>query len=212
MRRYRVFPRAVMIIAGLCAGEYYPIRASVLSVNVNTTPVRNTVGFLAFDFIGGTPIANNSAVISAFTSDSVLGAGTASGSVLGTLVPGPLTLTDLQFFNEWLQPVTFGSTLSFQLTLAINNSQGSIPDAFSFFLLDRNQVPFATSDSSGANSLIEIDINSSNPTPNVFASSFASATVTPVQSQVPEVSSIWLVFSGVLIGSIGRVIKATRLR
>jgi hypothetical protein len=185
-------------------GTYQPLFCSELSVTVDTSQLATSTGFVAFDFIGGTPVENNTAIVAGFTTDGLLGAGSPSGSVLGTLTPGPLTLTDVQFFNEWLQPITYGSTMAFHLTLSTNTSPGGIPDAFSFFLLDNNQIPFASSDPSGANSLFEIDLNSQSIAPNVFLSTLSSVTVTSVGTSVPEVSSVWLMLSSILIGSLVR--------
>jgi hypothetical protein len=182
----------VMIAVSLSVAIHQATQASTLQVNINTTPLTGATGFLAFDFLGGSPAPNNFATILNFGTNSTLGAASSSGTVSGTLVPGPLVFNDSTFFNEWLQGVTFGSVISFQLSLSTNTIPGGSPDAFSFFLLDSNSLPFATSDPSSANSLFQIDINGQSLTPNVFTSDFASASVNPAQATVPEPSPSWL--------------------
>jgi hypothetical protein len=167
-------------------------------VSVNTTPLAGTSGFLAFDLISGDPLQTNTATIVGFATTGVLGSSSISGDVTGSLTSPPLVLTTPgDFFNEFLQGITFGSGLTtFDLTLSSNFITGSIPDSFSFFLLDSMFTPFATSDPSGANALFAIDINNA-ITPIVFTSSFATVTVTPAgTSAVPEPATMVLLSSG----------------
>jgi len=165
-------------------------RAETFNVTVSTAPIQGESGFVTFDFIGGDPGQNNTAVVLAFSSDAVLGSFTTSGGALGTLVSGPLTLSDANLLNEWNQSVTFGSTISFQLSLTTNTVTGGIADEFSFFLLDSNGAPFVTSDPTGADSLFDIDVNSPSPlNPIVFTSSSGSATVeTTLATRTPTLA------------------------
>src|ERR1019366_2742669 len=104
-------------------------------------------------------------------------------------------------FNELLQGVTFGSTMSFTLDLTTNFASGGIPDAFAFYLLDSTQNPFATSDPSGADSLFVINVDGLSPTPDVYTSSSATTTVTPIGSTaVPEPDGVVLLLTVVLLG------------
>lgn len=189
-------PRAVTM-ALLLGGVFCPrLDAAAFLVTVDTTPLAGLSGFLAFDLLAGSPAPGNSALILGFSTDSTLGSGTPSGDTSGTLVPGPLTLGDNQFFNEWLQGiVTFGTTLSYRLDLGSAVIPGAIPDSFSFFLLDSSQVPFATTDPTGADALFTIDLTGPQSTPLVFASSFAIATVEPAATAVPEPSSLLLLLT-----------------
>jgi hypothetical protein len=104
-----------------------------------------------------------------------------------------------RFFNEVLQGITFGSGVTtFDLTLSSNFVTGSVPDSFSFFLLDSTFNPFTTSDPTGANALFAIDITNAT-TPAVFTSAFASITVTqagPGPGAIPEPMTILLLGSG----------------
>ena len=156
------------------------------SSSVDTTPLLHSAGYFAFDFLGGTPIENNTVTISDFTSDATLGAMTPTGGATGTITPGPGTLDDSQFFNELLQAAAaFGTTASFTLSLTTNAGSGGIPDTFAFYLLDPTQVPITTSDPTGADALFTINITGTDLMPAVYTSTFAGATVT-LANTVPE--------------------------
>jgi hypothetical protein len=176
------------------------VRGDVIySVTVDTTPLAAVAGYMAFDLTGGFPLQDNVATITGFSSSSTLATSSTSGDVSGSLIPGPLTLTADQFFNEWLQGATFASGLTtFTLDLTTNLAASAIPDNFSFFLLDSTFTPFDTSDPSGANSLFSIDLTGANTSPQVYTSSFATATVSPAVSSVPEPGSVWLAVSAAL--------------
>jgi hypothetical protein len=186
----------IALVAGaLCSTR---LDATLFLVTVDTAPLLGLSGFLAFDFTAGAPVPGNSAVISGFSTNGTLGSSSVSGDVSGTLVPGPLTLGDAQFFNEWLQGVTvFGTTLSYQLNLGQNTVSGGIPDEFSFFLLNSAQVPFPTSDPTGADALFAIDLNGANTTASVYTSNFATASVRA--TGVPEPSTVLLLMAALPI-------------
>jgi hypothetical protein len=166
---------------------------AIFSVNVTTGPLNGVAGYLAFDFLGGTPIENNTVTISGFTSNAALGALTKTGDAFGTISPGPGTMDDTNFFfNEFLQAVTFGTTISFTLNLTTSGAPSGTPDTFAFYLLDSTQNPFLTSDPTGANSLFSINVTGPNLSPAVYTSSSAAATVTPAGISTPEPGSFWM--------------------
>ena len=131
-------------------------QADSFLVTITTTPIQGLAGSMVFDFMAGAPVLYNTTTVSGFTSDASLESFTTTGAVSGTLVPGPLTLSDTAFLSEMDQSVTFGSTVTFVLTLT-TNFQGGIPDEFSFFLADSEGNPYPTSDPTGANALFAID-------------------------------------------------------
>jgi hypothetical protein len=195
MRNHIVAAAIVLLLSCLLC----PVgQADSFDVTITTVPIQGQAGFAVFDFIQGAPVLNNTVTLSGFTSNGVLGAFTTTGAVMGTLVPGPMTLSDSAFLSEFSQGLTYGTTMSFILSLTTNSSLGGIPDEFSLFLEDSTGTPFPTSDPTGADSLFAIDITGSPLDPQVFTSDFASVTVTPV-TPVPEPSAVGLTSSSLVI-------------
>lgn len=165
-----------------------PASASLYRVTVDTSGLLGTSGYLAFDFLAGDGAPGNSARVSGFGTDGVLGTATQTGDVTGSLLPGPLTLGGGgQFFSEWLQSVSsFGRTLSYLLDLDTPIAPGARADQWAFFLLDTQQLPIDTTDPTGAGALVFFDLDRPQPEAVVFAAGAASATVTRVVAGVPE--------------------------
>jgi hypothetical protein len=156
-------------------------------VTVDTTPLAGHGGNMAFDLFAGNPAQNNLATLTFFTTSSTLSSGSTSGDVAGSLTPGPLVETADQFFNEWLQVVTFSAGVTtFDLNLTTNFVPGSTPDSFSFSLLNPSLIPFVTSDPTGSGRLFAIDLVGGDTAPQVFTSAFATATVTAIGAGAPE--------------------------
>jgi hypothetical protein len=150
---------SVLVLASLTFFAYLggtPASADTLTVTIGTASLSGTSATLAFDFIDGDSAVNNSISIGNFQSDATLGVPATTGDVSGTL-PGPITLSDTQFFNELLVPLTLATSVSF--TLDYTNVAGSPPDSFSLFLLDPSAVnPLVTTDLSG-DALLQIQMN-----------------------------------------------------
>lgn len=76
-----------------------------------------------------------------------------------------MSLSDTNFFAEFLQAITFGDTLSFTLTLAQSPAGTGVPDSFAFFLLkgtpasptDPLRPVFGTGDPTGALFAVDMD-------------------------------------------------------
>jgi hypothetical protein len=183
------------------------LQADVIETsNISTAPLNGSSGFFVIDFLGGDPIDGNTASISNFSSDWTLQGNTPSGGYSGDLVPGPLILNDSQFFNEWSQMVTFGSSASFVLDLTTNFTSGGIPDDLSIYLLDSTGNPYATTDPTGADSLLNIDVGQAVPAPMVYNSDFATLTLSPL-ANIPEPLPVFLLPLALLIIVWTRVIS-----
>jgi hypothetical protein len=158
-----VYMNGLLAAAGLAlfplffAGE---VHASVFDVTIDNTSLIGSTAVLAFDFIDGGP-PDNTVNLSTIISNGTQGSTSITGNVIGT---GPWTFSDAgnSFFNELL--VTFdpmGSVLSFSFTTTDNApGLGSVPDAFSFYVLDSiNLLPLITTDApGGSDALFEFDI------------------------------------------------------
>jgi hypothetical protein len=115
-----------------------------------------------------------------------------------------MTLGDVQFFNEILLPLASATELGFDIDMSLAApAPGSLPDAFSLFVLDRSTLlPLVTTtDPTGAQSLLTIQSGDSPQGPlTTFADSgggsAAAWTVTPSISAVPEPGSAALMLAG----------------
>jgi hypothetical protein len=195
---FRPLPGSIVAVASilaLCA----PGRAqSVFDVTLDTTGLSGSTGFLAFDFIDGDGVNNNTVSITSFLTDGVL-AGTTNDNTGGASgdLPGDLSITDSSFFNESLRGLTYGTSLSFRVTVSEAFADGT-PDQFSFFLLDVLGISsvVATSDPTGANSVFVVDVTG---IPGGSLQAFTTTApgvsfqIAPLQSSAPEPGTIGLV-------------------
>jgi hypothetical protein len=111
--------------------------AATFQVTVDTSAFSGTPASLSWDLTDGDLGASTTiAIITGFSTNGSFDAGqaTSDGGVSGSL-PGPVTITDTDFFNSLLQPVTLGTSLSFTLDMATASSGQGVPDALAFFLL-----------------------------------------------------------------------------
>lgn len=131
-------------------------------IGIDTRSVEGfTGGFsLALDFIDADP-ASNTATITGFSTDGSLGLVFNIGDVSGDL-SDTVILGDADFFNELRAEITFGTYLFFFIEVSDGVTAGFLPDSFSFFLLDPTLLPmFPTSDPTGADALLAIDVDGS---------------------------------------------------
>jgi len=182
-------------------------------VTIDTSAFMGSTIAMAFDLNDGGP-PSNSVSVSGFATDGTLGAVSPSGGVTGSL-PGGFTLTDSSFFNEYLQSLTAGKSISYRFGATSNApAGGSLPDTFSFFLLDpATGLPiFNTTDPTGSASLFELQIDGS---PGGLLSTFVGSDTAPVASwtvgaagvaPVPEPSA------GVLLALGGAFLLVASLR
>lgn len=168
--------------------------AAPITITVDTSALSGTPAQLAFDLVDGGPPAN-SVTISGFGTSGTLGASSSTGDVVGNF-PGSVVLSDTTFFNEYLQDITLGNTLSYTFdNSGLPADATSFPDGFSFFLLDptTGQSLASTSDPTGANALFLLGIGTRSGLAIYTGQNFSVS----VQG-VPEPSSSILLLVGVL--------------
>jgi hypothetical protein len=181
--------------------------ATDIDINVNTSQISGTSAQLAFDFIYGGGASSNTVTILDFSTTGTLDInGPNSGNVTGTL-PGGVSLSTAggSFFNEYLTDITIGNNVSFQFDATTNApGVGSLPDAFSLFILDPNTgLPlFTTTDPTGADSLLTLNIDgSAQGALSTFSAPGGEAVVTATTAPgpgtlVPEPGTLLLLGSG----------------
>ena len=217
MQKARYFSVLAASLAAFLLAAPLPASATALKFTLDTSSLLGTVGQLAFDFLNYDP-ASNSVTVSNFLTDGTLGDASTiitEGDVTGTLSPGPVTLTDTDFFNEFRQAITLGNQLSFILTLTENAPSGSPLDSFSFFLLDQDTFPlFPTTDDPdpavSGGTLFQVDING---LPSGDLRLFEAVNVNVTWSVEP-VASIPLPSTALLIGAglLGGLAARRRMR
>ena len=177
-----------------------PASATALKFTLEAPASLSSItAYFAFDFIDGDLVVNNTVTVSDFDID-------------GTLIAGPITLKDTGLSNVFLQPFTFGSRISFNLTLTEESVVGSpLPDSFVAFLLSGNDyfsspLLFDTTDPTGAGTLFAVDIDDAGTR---YLSTYAGSgepvtwTLEPVAS-VPLPSTALLIGAGLLGGLAAR--------
>ena len=145
----------------------------------------------------------NTAVLSNFA----FGAGGSGGAVdamntFGNVTSGlnladGATMIDDQFTTDFAGFFTAGSQISFSLNLSTNVLAGGIPDNFSIYVVDPNGNPIPTNDPTGFDSLLSIDIDSTNPT----IATYSDAITTTGLVATPEPSG-FLLMGGALFAFI----------
>lgn len=158
-------------------GERADAQSRQFNVLVDTTPVQGQAGYLALDFIDGNGLPDNIVGISGISTDGVLGTLSVSGDVTGDLSSGSLVLADSAFYNSALQSFVFGESLNFTVSATTEGPGAAFPDAFTFFILDGDQAPYGTSDPTGADALLSLELTGEGAEPVIYSSDFATVTV-----------------------------------
>ena len=169
-----------------------------IDVSIDTTLLSGTSGQLAFVLTSPDP-ASNSATITGFATDGTLGSAFEFGGPITGSLPGVVTIGDTFFFNQLAQDIVFGTTISFFVELTTNFTIGSIPDGFSFFLLDPTTFAplFETTDPTGTDALFAIDIDgSATGQLSVYTAVGDPAVATWTAVPIPEPTTLFLLMSG----------------
>jgi hypothetical protein len=179
-------------------------------VTVNTFSLSGTAGSLDFQFNPGSLVsqAANLQILSFSSAGSLSACGAnvqgfcATGDVTGTL-PGTLTFDNGAVFNDYFDDFTFGSTLSFEVSLfgpALSapdgiSTSGSV-FAFSMFSDAAGTVPALTTDQvNGFATTINVGLDGTTTVTDLSS----QTTVTPAASAVPEPSSLALLGTVMLL-------------
>jgi hypothetical protein len=193
------------------AGVGQQAQAGMVSyaINADTTSLLGSPGRLEFEFNPiGTPASATASVFNyQQTADTVLsGTSSTSGDASGVL-PGPLSFDNATPKNDLSQGLTFGTALSFDLTVnwAGPALDGTSKTVFTFFLEDKSGAGVNLGPANEAFDLYVNPDGSSSDT--VYPNDANHFDVTVRQLSVPEPSSIVLVAIGV-VGFLAR----TRLR
>jgi hypothetical protein len=150
---------ALLVIAFFCSASITSAEPITYDVTVNTSSISGTAGSLDFQFNPGPLVTQAASVeILDFMSDGgmLVGSPVTMGDVTGAL-PGTstsgVTFVNDTAFNDYFQGFTYGSTLSFQVSLfgpALSTPDGVSTSgsmfAFSMFSDAAGTMPVLTSD------------------------------------------------------------------
>jgi hypothetical protein len=190
-------PRLLLFAGALLSGlTLAPGARADFLINVNTTSIEGTQGFIDIQFApgSGTPLAT--ATITNFSTDAMFlsslnGSSAGSdGGGSGTL-PGPLSIINTGgALNDVIQPVDYGSYISFDVAFS-----GSLANAGSFglTLYDGNYNTLLTTDPYGTVATINFD-SGGNATLLTFPD--ANGNYDATATAVPEPSTWLLLFIG----------------
>src|ERR1035437_6193866 len=138
------------------------------NVNVNTSSIAGTTGSLDLNFNPGPLVSQPASLqILNFASNGTLAGGpTLTGDVAGALA-AMLTFDNGTGFNDYFEDFTFGSTISFEVSLfgsAVSSPDGTSTSgstfAFSMFLDPAGTVPALTTDlTNGFAATIDVNLD-----------------------------------------------------
>jgi hypothetical protein len=200
--------RAAVVCVPVLLALAAPAAADPISyvVTVDTSALAGTTGALDVQFNPADPLSQPAtATVSNFLTDGTLGAvPSLSGGAAGAL-PSVLSIANsaqAPLTNEVQQALTFGKTLSFQLTLsgpALDQLNG-LGSTFSLFLLDGSGMPTLADPSfSPLGQVLDVNLNADGSvTPIAYPTVGGPSvvTVSPLAPAVPEPPTLALLGLG----------------
>jgi hypothetical protein len=194
---------SLFVASFLCFASMAEAAPITYDVIVDTSSISGTAGSLDFNVNPG-PLVTQAASLQilSFASDGTLaGNPTLTGDVAGAL-PATLTFGNGTAFNDYFDGFTFGSALSFQVSLfgpALSSPDGMSTSgstfAFSMFSDAAGTIPVLTADTTeGFAFTIAVNLDGTTTVTN----SSAQTTVTPATTpSVPEPGTLALMASGI---------------
>jgi PEP-CTERM motif len=193
---------ALFIASFLCSASVASAAPITYDATVNTSSILGTAGSLDFNFNPG-PLVTQAASLQIlnFTSGGALaGSPTLTGDVAGAL-PATLTFDNGTGFNDYFEGFTFGSTLSFQVSLygpALSSPDGTSTSgstfAFSMFSDAAGTMPALTTDTTdGFAFTVDVNLDGTTTVTNFST----QTTVVPVTPAVPEPGTLPLIAVGI---------------
>jgi hypothetical protein len=193
-----------------------PGRADLtFTVTLNTTPLESEGGsgpfYIDLTLTAGSTVNTAQATINSFSFGTGGSAGSNSTITLTNGAAGSLgsgvTLNDSTNYNDFNQAFTPGSLLTFNVDIATTSISTPIPANFSFSILDGTGNAIATTDPSGASTLLNLDLTGPSPTIHTYSSPSDNLGAPSVSypGSVPEPASLAMTAIGlVMAGSIAR--------
>lgn len=169
-------------------------------VSANTSSLSGQNGYLDLQLEPGpSPTNLSTASVTHFTSNGTLGGSAIlTGDAIGQL-PGTVSLDNKTVFNDYFQPMTFGTSESFEVTLNGPAPTGGGPSSFNIaFYASDQSTPLLTDSADGDAGQIVVNADGST-TPSTSPSAVGAQpalTISVVQpvTTIPEPSQ-WKLFS-----------------
>ncbi len=191
-----VFVPALVSLCWLTPAQAAPI---TYNVTVNTFAILGTIGHLDFQFGAGVNSRDASAAISSFTSDGTLTGNPCPSTNVNPCGPLPAATTLLVVSNggaDYFHDFTFGSTLSFMLTLAFQagNPGGTDDDTFGLALYNTDGFTPLLNNGSEGDFILTIDLHPDGTTTVHDASTGGQVAI----AAIPEPATLPLSACGLL--------------